>query len=140
RCSEVTGVIAACEVLGQIGIEVDNDLVSNLTQVDMSVRVRQANHDAAGAILTAAEVDAADGAGAGSGHGGTAAHGGSGGPGADGGVVGSTQADDDVVSIDAGVIGHQLVEIHHQARAILGLGGQNRVHAGGVDVDAARRQ
>ena len=35
---------------------------------------------------------------------------------------------------------HESMSDLHQAGAILGLGGQNRVHAGGVDVDAARRQ
>jgi len=44
---------------------------------------------------------------------------------------------DDVVALDARVVGHQLVEIQHQAGAVLGLGCEDRVETRGVHVDAA---
>ena len=74
RSTEVAGVIAASQVLRQVGVEVDDDLVTNLTQVDMSMRVGQADQDAAGSVGAAAEVDAADGALAGRSHGGAAGY------------------------------------------------------------------
>src|SRR6266403_1530512 len=40
-------------------------------------------------------------------------------------------------ALDPRVIRHQLVEVQHQARAVLGLGGEYGVKAGGVHVDAA---
>ena len=60
--AEIGRVVAAREVLGQVGVgEVDDDLVADLAQVDLGVRIGQSlTIDAAGAIGTAAEIDAAD--------------------------------------------------------------------------------
>ena len=53
---------------------------------------------------------------------------------------GRAEHHDDVVALDAGVVGHHLVKVQHQARAVLGLGGQDRVQTRGVHVDAPRGQ
>ena len=49
----------------------------------------------------------------------------------------ATQQDDDVVTRDAHLIGHQAVEVEHQARAAGGFGGEDRIHSTGAHVDAA---
>src|SRR3979409_1662277 len=54
--------------------------------------------------------------------------------------VAAAEHDDGVAAVDARLIRHELVEVQHQARAVLGLGGEYGVEAGGVHVDAGRRQ
>src|SRR6185312_10289075 len=91
RRTEVAGVVAASQVLREVGIEVNDDLVSNLAQVDMSVWVCQPDHDAASAISAAAKIDATDGALSSRGSGCTARHRRHSAPRARTGVIGAAQ-------------------------------------------------
>src|SRR5262249_14566529 len=104
RRAEVSSVVTARKGLRQVGVEIHDDLVSNLAQVDMGMRVGQPHHHATGAVRAAAEVDAADCALTGYSSGGAVGQNGSGRIGGDGGLVGGTQHHDDVVAFDAGVV------------------------------------
>ena len=59
RRAEVGRVIAAHQVVRHSGVgEVDDDLVAELAQVDVGVRVGELHDHATGAVRAAAEVDA----------------------------------------------------------------------------------
>ena len=61
RRAEIGRVVAAHQVRRHLGVgEVDHDLVADLAQVDLGVRVGELHDHAAGAVGAAAEVDAAD--------------------------------------------------------------------------------
>ncbi len=141
RSAEVGGVETAHQIGRQLGVgEVDDDLVADLAQVDVNVRVGQLDDDASGPIGAATEVDVADGArrhrarrrgacrrklvrtrGVTS-------------------CGGRAQHHDDVVAVDTGLIRHELVEIQHDARAVFRRRSHDGVESRGVNVDAARGQ
>ena len=50
------------------------------------------------------------------------------------------QCHDDVVAVHLGGVGHQVVDIHDQAGAAIGLGRDHGVDTAGSYVDAARRK
>ncbi len=142
RRAEVRRIEAAHVFLRQLGAdEVDDDLVTELSLVDLGVGIRELHDQAARTIGAAAEIDVADRAGR---RGGRRRRGRRRGRASDSTTGGSrirrAQRDDDVVTVDARLVGHEAIEVQHEASAVLRLGGEDRVETRGLHVDAPRRQ
>jgi hypothetical protein len=52
----------------------------------------------------------------------------------------ASEAHDDIVARHARLVRHEPIEVQHEARAAVGLRGEDRIEARGADVDAAGRQ
>ena len=143
--SEVGNVVAARECIGQLGTdEVDDHLAAFLTNIHGRMSIRQTHDDAPRPFRPAAEIDVLEAATSSDtgGTGGTVAgnhcrwgrrsHAATAG--------GSAHGQHDAVAIDAGLVGHECVQIQHHAGATTGLASHQAVDATGLDVDATRGQ
>ena len=131
RRAEVRRVEAAHEVLRQLRArEVHDDLVAELALVDLRARVRELHDHAAGTVGAAAEVDVAN----------RADRGGRRRAAARWRAARAAcrprpprrrraERHDDVVAFEARLVRHEAIEVQHEARAVLGFGGEDRVEA-----------